>query len=160
MTEIKIKDEKSKKIKEEIWNKTNAKETKLCLKNIKSEVKSEVKKIKAENALHLKKIESEIKNELKKIKAENALYAKEIESESKIMIETSSYAIKFSGFTTIIISLGMTVIVAMLGIFSNSETNFSFWKIIVLVILIFMGAACLIMLGSYFLKKIQKIKPW
>ncbi len=138
MNEIKIKDEKSKKIKEEIWNKTNAKETKLCLKNIKSEFKSEVKKI----------------------KAENALYAKEIESESKIMIETSNYAIKFSGFTTIIISLGTTVIVTMLGIFSNSETNFSFWKIIVLVILIFMGTACLIMLGSYFLKKIQKIKPW
>ena len=138
MNEIKIKDEKSKKIKEEIWNKTNAKETKLCLKNIKSEFKSEVKKI----------------------KAENALYAKEIESESKIMIETSNYAIKFSGLTTIIISLRTTVIVAMLGIISKSEINFSFWEIFALVILIFVCTACLIMLGSYFLKKIQKIKIW
>ena len=156
MTKIENENEKSKKREEELWNKIkiNAEKTKLCLKDI----KSEVKKTKAENVLYVKKIENKIKNEVEKTKAEFALYAKEIKSESKITTETSSYAIKFSGFTTIIISLGMTVIVAMLGIISKSEINFSFEQIIALVFLIFVCTACLIMIGFCCLKKIQKIK--
>ena len=156
MTKIENENEKSKKREEELWNKNNAKETKLYLKDVKSEVENEFKKIKEENALYVKDFKGEVENDFKKIKEENALYAKEIKGETKIMIETSSYAIKFSGFTTIIISLGMTVIVAMLGIISKSEINFSFWEIFALVILIFVCTACLIMLGSYFLKKNTK----